>query len=219
MQTAPIDYTIRHSQRARRVRVNVDPLGEVTVTLPSGASRAAAAAAVRELEPWIRRRLERAGRARAALAERAGTVPLLGRPLALVAETGRRQVTRRGEQLLVPAGDPRPALERYMRREARREVARRLDAACERAGLAYSGLSIRAQRTRWASCSARGAMSFNWRLMMAPEPVLDYVVWHEVCHLAVADHSPRFWRLVERYRPTWRDERAWLAEHGATLIL
>jgi len=48
--------------------------------------------------------------------------------------------------------------------------------------------------------------------------VLDYVVWHEVCHLAVADHSPRFWRLVERYRPTWRDERAWLAEHGATYV-
>ena len=134
-------------------------------------------------------------------------------------EPGRRMVTRRGERLLVPEGDPRPALERFMRREARREVSERLDRACEVAGLSYTGLSIRAQRTRWASCSARGAMSFNWRLVMAPEPILDYVVWHEVCHLRHADHSPRFWAMVERYRPTWRAERAWLVEHGATLTL
>jgi len=62
-------------------------------------------------------------------------------------------------------------------------------------------------------------MSFNWRLLLAPERVLDYVVWHEVCHLQVADHSPRFWRLLDARLPSWREDRAWLAEHGATLVL
>ena len=62
-------------------------------------------------------------------------------------------------------------------------------------------------------------MSFNWRLLLAPERVLDYVVWHEVCHLEVFDHSPAFWRLLERRRPTYRQERDWLKLNGATLVL
>ncbi|MGH2930865.1 MAG: M48 metallopeptidase family protein, partial [Solirubrobacteraceae bacterium] len=73
--------------------------------------------------------------------------------------------------------------------------------------------------TRWASCSADGAMSFNWRLLLAPEPVLDYVVWHEVCHLEVRDHSRRFWALLERRCPDCRSQAAWLRRHGATLVL
>jgi predicted metal-dependent hydrolase len=62
-------------------------------------------------------------------------------------------------------------------------------------------------------------MSFNWRLLLAPERVLEYVVWHEACHLRVLDHSPRFWSLLERHWPTWRAERRWLQRHGATLVL
>jgi predicted metal-dependent hydrolase len=62
-------------------------------------------------------------------------------------------------------------------------------------------------------------MSFNWRLLLAPERVLEYVVWHEVSHLQVLDHSPRFWTLVERHWPSYRDERSWLAHNGATLVL
>ena len=62
-------------------------------------------------------------------------------------------------------------------------------------------------------------MSFNWRLLLAPEPVLDYVVWHEVCHLEVMDHSPRFWALLARHRPDYREHSTWLRRHGATLVL
>jgi hypothetical protein len=62
-------------------------------------------------------------------------------------------------------------------------------------------------------------MSFNWRLLLAPEDILEYVVWHEVCHLEILDHSRAFWRLLARRRPTWRSEREWLRRHGATLML
>jgi predicted metal-dependent hydrolase len=86
-------------------------------------------------------------------------------------------------------------------------------------GRSYSRLSIRGQRTRWASCSRSGAMSFNWRLLLAPEPVLDYVVWHEVCHLEVMDHSQKFWALLESRWPCWRDHARWLRRHGGTLVL
>jgi predicted metal-dependent hydrolase len=62
-------------------------------------------------------------------------------------------------------------------------------------------------------------MSFNWRLMLAPEPVLEYVVWHEACHLVVMDHSRRFWALVERHVPDYREHRSWLRRNGAALVL
>ncbi len=206
------------------MRVNVHGPAElraarVEVVLPARAPERAAAAAVNELRPWIERRL---GEARAALAQiqaRGGTVPYLGATLQVVPQAGRTRAHRTGERLLVPTGDARPALERFFRRAARGEIRSRLDEATALAGSAYRDLSIRGQRTRWASCSADGRMSFNWRLLLAPERVLDYVVWHEVCHLEVLDHSPRFWALLERRWPSYRDDRAWLRANGTTLVL
>jgi predicted metal-dependent hydrolase len=214
-----IEYAVRRSTRARRVSVKVDAHAGVEVVLPQRAPQTAAAAAVRELRPWIERRLRESQRTRQQLAARAGAVPYLGQPLQLVAQPGRSRVRRDRDRLLVPQGDPKPALERFFRTAARREIAARLDAATASVGERYAGLSIRCQRTRWASCSAAGRMSFNWRLMLAPEPVLDYVVWHEVCHLSVRDHSPRFWALLAERRPSYAAERAWLRANGSTLVL
>ncbi len=189
-------YTIRRSDRARRVRVSVDGNGEVFVVLPKRSPERHAEEAVRELRPWIERRRRAVALAALEVGREAGIVPYLGERLTLVPEAGRARVHRRGSVLLVPEGDPREALERWYRRQARVEVAPRLDAACARAGSRYTGLTIRGQKTRWASCSSTGAMSFNWRLLLAPPEILDYVVEHEVCHLEVMDHSARFWRLL-----------------------
>jgi predicted metal-dependent hydrolase len=212
------EYTLRRSPRARRVRVSVDGEGAVQVTLPRRMPLRAADEAVRELAPWIERRRRALARAVAELERTPGTVPYLGGELRLVPQAGRTRVHRRGDELLVPA-QPAEALERWYRRAAREEIAPRLDAAVARAGTAYDGLTIRGQRTRWASCSSSGAMSFNWRLLLAPEAVLDYVVEHEVCHLEVLDHSARFWRLLESRVPDWREHAAWLRRYGSTLVL
>ena len=214
-----IDYRVRRSERARRIRVNVDGDG-VEVVLPRRAAEREAAAAVRELEPWIRRRLSELAHAQQAVAARGDAVPYLGELLQVRADPGRTRVHRRGAVLWAPAGAERkPALERWYRRAARAEIAPRLERACALAGLSYSKLTIRGQRTRWASCSRSGAMSFNWRLLLAPEAVLDYVVWHEVCHLKVMDHSPRFWALLARWCPDYREQSRWLRRHGQTLVL
>jgi predicted metal-dependent hydrolase len=146
-------------------------------------------------------------------------IPYLDETLHLVPQPGRTRAHRRGKRLFVPAGDARPAIERYYRRAARTEIGARLDRATALAGVSYRDLSIRAQRTRWASCSSTGHMSFNWRLLLAPETVLNYVIWHEVCHLEILDHSRRFWALVERRWPRYREDRDWLRRHGATLVL
>lgn len=152
-------------------------------------------------------------------ARRSRELPYLDGALQLVPQPGRTRAHRRADRLFVPAGDAHGAIERFYRRAARGEVAARLDRATALAGVPYRDLSIRGQRTRWASCSSTGHMSFNWRLLMAPSAVLEYVVWHEVCHLEILDHSRRFWALLERRWPRYREDREWLRRHGGTLVI
>jgi len=104
------------------------------------------------------------------------------------------------------------------RRAARELVHMLVEEEAEALGVQVNRIQIRDQRTRWGSCSPGRNLSFNWRLVLAPFEVLDYVVVHEVCHLREANHSRRFWRLVETRRPEWREQKAWLDEHGPELL-
>ena len=119
---------------------------------------------------------------------------------------------------------PRLGLERLevseseARTAARELVSPLVEEEAEQLGVAYRQIRIGNQRTLWGSCSPRGVLSFNWRLVLAPFEVLDYVVVHEVCHLRALDHSRRFWTLVEGCRPDWRDQRDWLREYGPELL-
>jgi hypothetical protein len=185
---------------------------------------------VEEKRPWIERTLRRIRESEELFPPArvcdGGEVPYLGERLALrvrvESSRTRPHVARRGSELRValgPDGSLGRALEAWYRRRARVEVAPRLDAAVARAGRSYSSLQIRGQRTRWASCSTSGAMSFNWRLLLAPAEILDYVVEHEVAHLDVQDHSARFWRLLASRSAGWREHEAWLRRHGHALRL
>jgi predicted metal-dependent hydrolase len=128
-----------------------------------------------------------------------------------IEEQRRRQVPRlRLERLAVS--------ESAARTGARELVSALAEDEAERLGVAYRRIRIGGQRTLWGSCSPNGTLSFNWRLVLAPAEVLDYVVVHEVCHLRVPNHSPRFWELVEQSRPHWRVQRDWLRDHGPELL-
>ena len=104
------------------------------------------------------------------------------------------------------------------RREARAVVTEVAEAEARRLGVTYTAIQIRDQRTRWGSCSPRGTLTFNWRLVLAPYAVLDYVVVHELCHLREANHGPGFWHLVAQARPGYKVPRAWLRRHGHELL-
>jgi predicted metal-dependent hydrolase len=130
---------------------------------------------------------------------------------AWIEEQRRRQVPRLGlEGLAVSESAARTGVRELVSALAEEEA--------ERLGVAYRHIRVGGQRTLWGSCSPGGTLSFNWRLVLAPAEVLDYVVVHEVCHLRVLDHSRRFWGLVEGRRPHWREQRDWLREHGPELL-
>jgi hypothetical protein len=217
-----IAYSVRRSPRSRRVKVRVDPQHGVEVLLPRRAPLREAAAAVEQLTAWIEAELERLAAARERHSP-PGTLPYLDERLRVLPDATRRSSAARkpGDVLAVPASPAaaKAAIERFYRRAARAEISRRLDAATAASATSYSSLTIRNQRTRWASCAPGGAMSFNWRLMLAPERILDYVVWHEVCHLRHADHSSAFWRMLGEHHPPYRDASAWLRENGSALVL
>ncbi|MBJ7328792.1 MAG: M48 family metallopeptidase [Solirubrobacteraceae bacterium] len=212
-------YALRRSDRARRVRVSVRDDGMVEVVLPRRAPERLADEAIVELAPWIARRRAEVEQTQALLAERDGTLPFLDEVLTLRPEPGRTRVHRRGDLLLVPDHDAEPAIERWYRRAARAEIEPRVAEATAAIGVESTKLTIRNQRSRWGSCSATGALSFNWRLLLAPSEILDYVVWHEACHLVHMDHSPSFWGLLAAHRPDYRQPKRWLRRHGATLVL
>jgi predicted metal-dependent hydrolase len=224
-----IPYRIRRSDRARHARILVDGEG-VEVVVPRPFPLKNVPPFVQSKRPWIERTLRRMreseGEFPPAVVCDGGEVLYLGERLALRVRTeprrARAHVARRGAELCVLLGLDTPlrgALEAWYRRQARTEVAARLDAAVTRAGRSYTTLQIRGQRTRWASCSTSGAMSFNWRLLLAPAEILDYVVEHEVAHLDVQDHSQRFWRLLASRWPEWQEHEAWLRRHGHALRL
>jgi predicted metal-dependent hydrolase len=210
-------------------RIQVDADG-VEVVLPRHFPLRNVEPFVQEKRPWIERTLRRMRESEEAFPPArlcdGGEVPYLGERLSLAVREEpartRAHVARRGSELRVALGPETPlprALETWYRRRARAEVAPRLDAAVARAGRSYASLQIRGQRTRWASCSTTGAMSFNWRLLLAPAEILDYVVEHEVAHLDVQDHSPRFWRLLAARCAEWEEHEAWLRRHGHALRL
>jgi predicted metal-dependent hydrolase len=128
-----------------------------------------------------------------------------------IAERRRAQVPRLGLE-------GRAVSEAEGRIAARELVALLAEEEAAALGVTFGRIRIADQRTRWGSCALTGTLSFNWRLVLAPREVLDYVVVHELCHLRVPDHSRRFWSLVERRRPGWRAQRAWLREYGAELL-
>ena len=105
----------------------------------------------------------------------------------------------------------------WLNQQARSIIPSKVLYHSDKIGVRFARVSIRDQKTRWGSCSHLGNLNFNWRLIMAPEPVLDYVIIHELCHLKCMSHSKSFWNVVAKYCPDWKEKRRWLHKHSREL--
>jgi len=212
---------LRPSPQARRLTLRQDlASGAFRLTVPVGTRLSHIEIFIRQHGDWIERH-------RQALPPRipfavGQSVPVLGTPHQIAASDGRRPVERCADppRLLV-AGQAAHHARRigdYLKAEASRELTRRSHLTAAKLDCTVTRVSLRDTRSRWGSCSSGGALSFSWRLILAPEPVLDYVVAHEVAHLIELNHSPRFWALVRRLSQDAMECRSWLRQHGAELL-
>ena len=210
---------VRRSRRARRILLRIDRNARrAELVLPLGVSVADGRRFAETKALWLRNRL-------ALLPESlpfapGATVPILGRDCLLVhAPAGRAGVVRDGDRLIVSGHSDFFArrVRDWLKREARRRIAGLAHAKAGRIGCKVARVSVRDQQSRWGSCSSNGNLSFSWRLILAPEEVLDYVVAHEVTHLAEMNHSPRFWELVDTLSDHAEFSRKWLRAHGPGL--
>lgn len=209
----------RRSARARRLTLRIDPRGgDVVVTLPSRAARAAGVALLTDHAAWVAEKL--AGLPSAVRLADGAEVMLCGTPHRVRHAPGTRggawlgtgEIWVGGEIALVPR-----RVCCLLRAEARRRLGELAAERAAAAGLTPRRVVVKDTRTRWGSCTADGTLMFCWRLVMAPPPVQHYVVAHEVAHLRHMNHGREFWALVERLTPYRAAASRWLAAEGAGL--
>lgn len=212
---------IRRSARAKRMLLRVDTRsGAVILTLPPRVPEAEGMAFVERQRAWI-------ARTRSMLPEGRdfgpdAMVPILGEPHRITHDPAApRQPHRDATAALVTVGGEHTEVanrvRRWLRTEAQTLLQQKSAAAAEKLGRNFTRIRIGDPRTRWGSCTSGGTISYSWRLVMAPLWVVDYVVAHEVAHLAEMNHSPRFWKLVDELVPHSARARAWLKQNGAAL--
>lgn len=214
---APIEITLRRSARTRRFSLRVSRLdGRVTLSLPLRAREADALAFAQTQEHWLRKAL-------AAVPVAPGLafgieIPLEGVPHRIVPGVG-RVIRAEGGQLQVPGAPDQLGrrLAAFLKIRARDRLAAASDHYAAMLGRGYTALALRDTRSRWGSCTHDGRLMYNWRLVMAPPRVLDYVCAHEVAHLAEMNHSPAFWAVVSRLMPDYETPRRWLKSEGQAL--
>jgi predicted metal-dependent hydrolase len=214
---------MRRHQQARRYTLRIHATSrEVVLTMPPRGSVKQAKEFADKHGAWIAARLSRLPEA--APFVHGAILPLRGIDHRIEHRRGARGTVwiemRESERLLCVAGGeshlPRRVRD-YLKREAKRDLEVASQLAAQALGVEIKRVSVRDQTSRWGSCSSTGVLSYSWRLILAPQFVLDYLAAHEVAHLIEMNHSRRFWRLVERICPQMGRAKAWLDAHGANL--
>lgn len=215
-----LTYQLKRSAR-RSIGLKIGREG-LTVTIPTRLSLAEADRVIQQKIDWIRAKL-------AEMQTQPAGIPLLANGANIfwlgegrILQTGSGRSRLEGEilHLAVPDNPEKITLvlARYYQRAARPYFAERVQIWGERMGLTPRKLALSSARGRWGSCTASGGIRLNWRLMQTPPEVIDYVVIHELAHLAELNHSPRFWTIVATYCPHWKTQRNWLKLHSAQLM-
>lgn len=215
-----VPVELRRSARARRLSLRVSRLdGRARITAPVRCGRDAILSFLDAHGEWLTDMVERMPDP---IPLAAGATALYrGRPMQLAAAPGERGVSVDWTGGAIRVGGASEMVGSkvavWLRERARETLRARTLVHSEALGVTFSSITIRDTRSRWGSCSSSGALSYSWRLIMAPDDVLDYVAAHEVAHLREMNHSSRFWALVETLKPDWRQHRKWLRDHGADL--
>lgn len=228
----PFNYEIKRSLRRRSMSLEVS-CARVVVRVPQFVAVSELDAFVRSKSDWVQQKLAEQAQQLQSMPERryedGASVPFLGGELRLVVRRHTRaQVLRQGQSLLVLLGSRsrqeeseqiRRLVSAWYQQEALALLTEKTDQAARRLGMRYREVTVKATRSKWGHCTVQGAIQYNWQILLAPEPIVDYLVAHEVSHLVHHNHSPAFWAVVASLCPDYRPRRAWLKAKGMQLIL
>jgi len=214
-----VTLPVRRDKRARQITIHIDAsLGGAKIVMPAYAALSDAKAAVQQNRDWLLDRLAKLP-PRVAFAHGA-IIPFAGINHRIRHIPHQRGVVERIDNQIWVYGQPEHVARRvtdWLKAEAKRTISPLSLEKADVIGKRIRRVVVRDQRSRWGSCGSNGHLSFNWRLVLAPEPVLDYVVAHEVAHLVEMNHSPAFWTVVDELTPHLKYGRDWLSRRGQQL--
>jgi predicted metal-dependent hydrolase len=219
-----ITYRVKRSSRSSHARLEIRADTGLTVIVPQSYALSRVPGIISDKKRWVKAKLELLQLGKQAY-ETEGACRYLGRTLKVVALDGHHkgiQPVLSGDELIFGHQDVDgrgPGVERWLRKQADTVVKEIAVKYSLKIGVRYKILRLRSARTRWGSCSPGGTLNLNWKLIMFPPPVIEYVVIHELCHLKELNHSKSFWELVEVHCPDWRIHRKWLHANEAALGL
>lgn len=228
-------YSIKRSARRRSISIEVRN-AQVAIRAPMGVAEPLLLAFLREKSAWVLRKIQEQQvsiaaqpRVEAANYGTGSHLPFMGQTLYLVVAQGpQAAVARSGSELHLllsrraraePQAQLLALLSRWYEQQALVILAAKTRALCQQLGLVCQQVKVRATRSKWGHCTSAGVIQYNWQILLAPEPVVDYLVAHEVCHLRHHNHSPEFWALVASVCPEYAVLRRWLRQAGASLHL
>lgn len=232
-----VPITVRRSARAKRLRLQIESeKPELVLVIPRFALSLQIESFLRRQTPWIEKNWNKALKKAAKKPKRnyqdGDTYFYFGEPLSLklIPSLKWKPVTRvNGDQLeialhkatTVSEGKKaiKKAVQEFYKQKAQEVIHDRLQFFNEHYGFKYNRVTFRNQKTRWGSCSSAKNLNFNWRLIMAPIEIIDYVVVHELCHLKYMNHSAAFWKLVSERMPAYKECKKWLKENNYLLSL
>ena len=214
-------------RKRKTMLIRIENNGDVLVLAPIGTNNKTLINLLESKRDWVDRKrlmlIERQKHAPVYQLEDGGIVPFLGNPhqICLIDSDGKRcEVERSDSSINVVApkdGDWKYEVKRWYREQARIILTDEVERYRAVMNVNPGRIAIREQKTRWGSCSSKGNLNFNWKIVMAPLPVLEYLVLHEMCHLVHPNHSPNFWAEVRRLMPDYQGRRDWLKLHGTEL--
>ncbi|MEX3010876.1 M48 family metallopeptidase [Hoeflea sp. TYP-13] len=218
-----LPLTIRENARATRLTLRIEPGGKaLKMSVPVGISEQEIDRFLHRHHGWLATKLSKLPKANCV--EEGGYVSLRGKPHRIERTGKLRGVTEAieidGEAVLLVGGAAEHLGRRiadYMKKQARADLELAVARHTEKLGQPAAGLRVKDTKSRWGSCTSDGRLSFSWRIVMAPENVIDYLAAHEVAHLREMNHGPKFWALCKQLCPGTDEAKSWLKRNGSSL--
>lgn len=223
------DYSLRKSKRAKYYRINLHPDGKIELVIPKYGTIRQGLIFLNQKKEWIlnnldklKKRIDEAGEFQGAKWKK---IMFHGNVMTVDIIHTASNKTRffAGKHSLifhVPEkyrNNPSSIIKILLKKESETEIKFRAGILAENMGLKYNNIRVKDQKTLWGSCSEKGNLNFNWKLIMTPPPVMDYIIIHELAHLVHPDHSPRFWNLVSCFCPRFHRHKTWLRNNNHIL--